>query len=547
MEPITILFYSTLLEALIFTFLIILLKKSKKSKLSKSKQSLEIKQTAEIIKPKKPKKPFLKSLLKKLKSSLKSLILLLNPKTLFQKLKRKLKTNPPKLENYIIFSIYLLVGIVAFYLLLANVFPNNPINTSGTYELSASDLSLTSNLKSLYITKDVFADKIKINETWTRLLVSDEPFELVFNPKKIIKENTSAKLELDLINKGTDIYLNEKLIIPDLSNYEKIKTFDNKEIWIKSDLKKQTYKDSDTAENFIYENFPQKSIYSFAEISGGVPIIQDYTNSETKIDTGFRDNLKLAVYAEDSLELEFTKKDLNMHIGRDEYTVTITDFNDNLIFEETYWDDGDKKDSNIEDDGQDFKIEIYGLERSIYFIDFAKDDNNKYADSMVGDIKINSNKVLIVGNFLPYGDIDFYTESYASKIIGFNYWSSSNAQKIEMGGIITKTIDLDEDWKSKRYEEELESGEYFFNVDIGYLWIYSDFVSQKRENWFNFPVSADKRFFTSDVIIIDNNKLKINGENFFYSKDVNVSQNTNFKLQALDDYELYLKNMRLAL
>jgi hypothetical protein len=340
------------------------------------------------------------------------------------------------------------------------------------------------------------------------------------------------------------------LIIPDLDDYVKVQDFleEGTEVWVKEGLTKTSYDNADTAENFIYANFPGHSIYSFAELNGGTPIIQDYEQTITKINTQFRDNLKLAVYAEGELDIEFTKLDLNNYVGADEYTVTIKDFQGTEYFEKTYKDDGDKKDTKIADDGQDFDINLQNLPRNIYDITFTKDKNNKGSDSTIKDIMINSNKVLIIGKTLPLEEFEFYTKVSAPKIIEFSHWLAGKEQKIYQTGVERDTINLDEDWKGKKYEQELnEKGDYYFHTKMGYIKIYSDVIAPSKKNWFYFPQEADSKLIDSDIIIIDKNKLQINGDDVVYTGNVEVSEDSKFKIQVLDELQIYFKEIKLIL
>jgi len=452
-------------------------------------------------------------------------------------------------EQYVIIGLYIIIFSTIGYLILANFFPNSLINTSGTYTLSAESIGITSKLRSLYIDKDyVLGDKITIDDKTVRQIISAESFNIIFNPKKVIQENTTAKLELSFIGKGTDIYLNDNLIIPNLNDYEKIKDYTSKEIWIKKTLIKRAYEIANTAENFIYKNFPQHSIYSFAELSGGTPIIQDYEKTTTKINTQFRDNLKLAVYAEGNLNIEFTKQDLNSYVGKDEYTVEITDFQGKQYFKEVYEDDGEKKGTGVSDEEQDFEINLYNLPRSIYYIIFTKDAYNKAADSTIKDIEINSNKVLILGTSLPWGKFEFYIKVSSPKTISFLYWWKGKEQKIEQTGAEEDIINLNEDWLSKKYEQELNvKGDYNFEIKTGYLNVYSDIISPSKQNWFYFPQKADKKLLDSDIIIIDKNKLKINSNEMSYLEEVEINSDTKFKIQVLDENKLYFRSVKLTL
>ncbi len=482
-------------------------------------------------------------------------VLLLRKNKVFKKRRNKMikiKIKRPKTEQVVVFMIYLFVFSVAGYFLFANLFPENSLNTSGVYSLSAGDSFLTSKLKSLYLKEDKVLGKE--NEEGLRMIISEEPMRFVFNPKKIISPNSTAEIELSLVGTGTDVYLNDKLIIPDLRNYEMVRDFDNESVWIRRNLVSQgndsgepeNYENGTNAEDFIYENFPQASVYSFTGLSGGMPILQDYEPTTTRINTTFRDNLKLAVYAEGNLEIEFTKQDLNWYIGKDEYNITIKDYSGEVVFSEVYEDDGIKKTGDRGEE-QDFEIKLNNLTEGIYYIDFIKDKNNKHTDITIKDIEINSNKVLILERALPLEEFDFYTEVFSSKTIGFNYWHNGKDQEISISGTETRIIDLNESWKSKKYEEILTKGEYNFEIPKGDVWVYCDIFSLTENGWFDLPISSEKKLLNSDIIIIDENKLKIDGNNYLYKGIIEIKEKQEIKLQVLDKFRFYFKEIKLSL
>ncbi|GAJ21396.1 unnamed protein product, partial [marine sediment metagenome] len=107
-----------------------------------------------------------------------------------------------------------------------------------------------------------------------------------------------------------------------------------------------------------------------------------------------------------------------------------------------------------------------------------------------------------------------------------------------------KTINLNEDWFEKKYEQELtEKGDYYFEINTGMVWVYVDVVSPSKKNWFYLPQAGDKKLLDSDIIIIDKNKLKINSDELTYNENVVVSENSKFKIQVLDENKLYLKSI----
>src|SRR3989339_327222 len=309
--------------------------------------------------------------------------------------KKKFKLKDVSKEQWVIFGFYVLViGFIA-YISLSNYMPEvmTPIN-SGEYSISLENP--TNSLKVLYFSKDIFDDK---------------------------------------------------LIIPDLSDYEKVGDFEDSEVWIKRDLVKESYIDQDTLNDFIYFNFPGASVYSFKELDKGVPVLTDWASTETRIDTTFRASLKLAVYhGGGDLNLKFTKQDLNGYVGKDEYNLSVIDFSTGkIVYSEIFKDDGDKKDSKILGDEEDYNVNI-NLDRGIYYLDFKEDKNNPSADSTLKNFKISSNKVLIVGDMLVYEpNQKFFTKANNAKEIKFKYWWDGKEQHIYFTGdkIFTENINKD--------------------------------------------------------------------------------------------------------
>ncbi len=462
-------------------------------------------------------------------------------------IKRDFAKKPLKFERYVVFFIYLSIFFIGGYFLIANTNPNVLPSSFHKYEISASSVMMGNHLRSLYL-KDSgsLGNEVKIYNESARLIVSGVPLQFVFNPRRVIGDNATAKIQLSFIHPWTDVYLNDRLIIPNLLYFENVANFSNKQVWVRKSLLKTYYIKENNSFDFIYANYPGRNFYAFGGIQGGRPVISDYRDSETDINTRFRGNLKLAVYAKGDLTINFIKQDLNNYIGKDEYTVNITDLDGNVYYSKTFGDDGDDKKGK-----GDFKqkITIAGRElpENIYYVTFTIDKNNKWIDSTIENIKINSNKVLIIGKVLPISSFRFYVKSKMPQEIGFLYWHTNKYQKIKVSDSYPGVIDLNKSWKGIKYRFNVSSGEHYFLLPKGDLWVYSHIISPSKENWFYFPRVGGREFIRQDIIVTDRNSLKIDGKDVDYNGIINIKDGMKIRVQVLDKLRTYFKDIKLTL
>lgn len=457
----------------------------------------------------------------------------------------------PRTRHYFIGAVYLIVFIVIAYLIISSLNPKS----SGTYEINADNNFLSNSISSFYINpSSVLGEKIQINGQDVRPITSQQTFGLVFKPKTIVSNNQTGTLEINFLTngEGSEIYLNNNLIIPNFDNYEKIAGYTDNDVYIKKSFLESYDKELEEAENagdFLYNNFPGTSVYTQSILKQSVPDIQDYKQETTKISTTFRGDLKLAVYADNDLKVDFTKQDLNGYLGDDEYSVNITDINGKMYFTKTYEDDGDRKNTNKLGKEQVFNIDLGNLSKGVYFISFTKDKNNDAPDSSLKNIKVNSNKVLLVGNVLPWSNFNFYTKTTTPKTISFNYWHTNKNQTIQISGAESKTIKLDKDWLSKTYTQNLTiPGDYNVKTSTGYLWVYADYLSIGKDNWFDMPITSNaQKFANQDIIILDTNKVSINENSYKYKTDISVEDLKNVKMKVLEPNKIYLKDIKFSI
>ena len=449
---------------------------------------------------------------------------------------------PKKIEKYVIVTVYVIVIGFAIYLLLASFLPNYlPFNTN-EYIIDAEDSLVFGGMKSFYIDDTSVLGKVEtIGETKTRLIISPKKFNLVLKPKTNIPEGTNATIILNLLfsdSKSSDIYINDQLVFPNLANYEKIAESKEDYIYANKVIVPNIQKDflgtvGDT-EQFIYKNFPDASIWATRDLLPIFVTLPDYKQEETLINTSFRDNLNLAVYTKGNLIVSGVKQDLNQYIGPDEYNLTITNSAGELIHTQMFSDDGVNTKGNAGKD-QPFSVAVPNLPEGVYYVSFTKDTFNDYADSTIKNIKINSNKILIIGSFLPWEPIQFHTETSQPRQIGFYHWLADNTQRVIISGTHSKTVNLNDNRLGIRLEENLTAGSYDFSMEKGKVWVYSGIVSPTKENWFTLPPSSEKEKFNShDILIIGKDTLH-EGNYLIYKQKITIAKGeTKTSLRILD-------------
>lgn len=483
--------------------------------------------------------------------------LLKQPEIQIEEEKTKTKTRKvSKFEIFLITMIYIGVILAIIYFIMASYFPNYLPFRQTSFAIKADDSLVFDKLSSFYIDDNsVLGEKTIINNITYRPIVATKKFNLVFKPKENIKE-TKANLEINLLfdsDKSSDIYINDKLVFPDLNDYEIVEQTGTDYMYIRKDLlayvnqSEFTYSKDDSTEHFIYDNFPGASVWSTRNFQLNDIEIPGYVKQITFINATFRDNLKLAVYAEDNLTIDFTKQDLNGYIGADEYTVDITDINGRTIYSNVFQDDGDKTKFRSLGNEQKFNIDIEDLKSGVYYIIFTKDKNNDYSDSTIKNIKVNSNKILIIGNFLPWSEFSFYTKTNFPNKIGFYYWWTNKNQTINVTGDNSKTINLTQEWFEKRYTSNFTSGEYQISTDIGYVWIYNTFSSPYNVNWFDIlSINNQQSFNHQDIIVIDKKVYNDLDKTYNYKDNIETKNNSGkIGVRVLEKNAVYFKDADL--
>ncbi|MFA5993194.1 MAG: hypothetical protein WC796_05805 [Candidatus Pacearchaeota archaeon] len=460
-----------------------------------------------------------------------------------------------RVERGIIIAVYIVVLLIIAYFIMASFFPQYLPWDTNDYKISATDVNLFNSLKSFYIENPaVLGDEITVSNIQVKPIISTKKFNLIFVPKTTVAKGTNATLQLNLILSSTnssDIYINNKLMFVNLDNYNLLSENNRDYIYAKKDIMQyvsSNLTNSASSEEFVYQNIPGASVWSTRTLDPINIALTDYKQEVTLINGTFRDNLKLAVYANENLTMFFTKQDLNGYVGQDEYTIDVTDFQGNLIYTGLLEDDGDKIASNKLGKAQTYMINLSAMPEGVYYVTFTKDAFNDAADSTIKDIRINSNKAVIVGNFLPISPFSFYTQAGLPKNISFYYWHGG---KDQLANINNRTnINLSKDWMGKRYDYSLIKGSYNIKLPKGDLWIYNDFASVNRANWFDIPTSTDQDTQVTDpkVLIINKDTFDRSSGKLILNQDVTLSGKSNtFSVLVLNQNSTYLDNIRLIM
>jgi hypothetical protein len=465
------------------------------------------------------------------------------------------KTKKQKyIETGIIIAIFIIVLGAIAWVTLAGLFPDVlPFGTTGYSILAEDSKILQGSLSEFYIDDtSVLGDKMTYQGRTIRPITSSKKFNLVFKPARTIQPTTGTlTLNLVILN-NSNIYLDDELIFPNLDNYEMIEeTSDGYYVYARKDIMPYVNRDelieSDSASRFLYENFPSSSVWSTSELEAINPEVEGYEQEWTEINTTFRGDLHLAVYAEDNLNIKFVKQDLNWYIGNDEYTINITDYKGDLVFTQTYQDDGINEKGSL---GEEQAFEINKeVDKGVYYVDFVADENNQADDLSLKTIEINSNKVLMLGRFLPIEPFSFYTKTIEQETIGFLYWHSNMNQLITVKGEEKKVIDLNEELFEQKYETNLTKGEYIINLEKGDLWVYSDIVSISKDSWFNLPPITISKFNNQDFLIIDSYTYDHYNKILFFENEIYFDKNGEgkFSFRALEPGAVGVESVNLEI
>jgi hypothetical protein len=451
-----------------------------------------------------------------------------------------------KSKTNLMINILIFIGILAAigFVIWGNI---KESKSQKNFQIDVGSLNDVDSKSNFYIEEsDSLNDRVKYGSTTYRE-VGEKSINLKFKPIGNITENSQAIIQLNVLNGDSDVYLNQELIFPGTKNYELIKEFEDSYLYKKKNLSNTQDFTNNSAIDFIIKNYYGASLYSFKLLDREYLNIQDYTKEETKINSTFRSNLRLAIYAENDIYLKFLKQDINAYSGEDKYILRITALNGTTVYDQILEDDGD-----ILNDGLTFKPKEYNIAienlKGVYYIDFKNFKLDAEADSTISNITLNTNKIVIEGDFLSLNPIKLYSNNQFQKNISFYYWREGTEQNIEViQNGVNQTVKLQEEYKGKRYNYQINPGEIEINIPKGYVWLFNKFsFSLNKKNWFEVPIVIQDNLDDPDFLILDKRKIKVekNGISLFSIINITNSDNT-INVHSSGDNKIRLNNIIL--
>ncbi len=205
--------------------------------------------------------------------------------------------------------------------------------------------------------------------------------------------------------------------------------------------KKRTEQDQDTSETveeYLNKNFPN-----------GI-LVKDYTNQYSKIENemnekyltnlnsiknypdwnskpktitnNFRGTLNIYGLFDNEIKMDILKQDLNLYNGSDSVKITVKDFNNNIIATKII-DDNDNIITRTTEKStwKKYSYIIPTGKSGIYYIEFEHAEESEDPDYIIGNITLNSNKVMYNGRFMLWGPGTIYNTQDENSI-EVRYW-----------------------------------------------------------------------------------------------------------------------------
>lgn len=382
--------------------------------------------------------------------------------------------------------------IIISYILYVNFLPFGYSETF-TVDVGAKDDVFSS--KDIYL-KDLTRQE-RISEriaddgdTTYRYMKGSRPIYFILSPEVRLDDETKISVELRF-KADSDLYITttdykhydwQPLYI---ASFAPVKQFENISIFGKEN---KNYEDYDNVNDWILKNIPEHSricLYDY-ELSNDVLINEDieYKNEHTEINQTFRGTHTFFVYLKDNLNLSIGKQDLNWYVGEDEYLVELYDINDNLIFSDIIMDDG-VFEATKEKIPQHKSFFVDGIEEGTYKLKLTDlKGENRYDDSTITNIRINTNRIITSGQILPLSPSDLFFNLNQNTTLRFYAWYRGGIQNTTISGAENKIIEINETLLGEWVPVNFTRGSYRMSIE-----------SNLRISGTNFAFSNDSYFY----------------------------------------------------
>ena len=255
---------------------------------------------------------------------------------------------------------------------------------------------------------------------------------------------------------------------------------------------------------------------------------------------------------------EIQKEDLNNYQGKDNLKISLYDSKSNLIEERIIKDDGIFDSSKKMGKIQEGEFSVRNLEEGIYKIKIEGND-----DILIKNIKINSDKLIILSPIYPNNELNLYFKSKGKDII-FRSIHSDSIQNVnirdELEYNINKMI-----FPGNRISIKLSDNNKLFNLKLekGDLFVENiEFFSFTKESYFDpfkFTLLEDNEIKNAEFVFLKENYiLPEESENTlilktkFYVKDIEDTEGREIRF-LLDFYpkeeisksEIYLDSIEV--
>jgi hypothetical protein len=329
-----------------------------------------------------------------------------------------------------------------------------------------------------------------------------------------------------------------------LQNYERVSTYGDVHVYSNQILETPTGKPADSIESWILANAkPGSSIEildnAFPRSKLVNPNIDFKEGSKTVIEKQLRGSHQFYVYLKDSLQLNILKQDLNALPDDDSVVVSLTDLDNNLVFQNSIDDD-----KAIGKEGQPISKDIAWDNlpyTGVYKLAF-KGSN----DWLIKKLEINSNKVVFTGSTLVLDPTTFYTELQYARDFKVYAWRNTAQQIVTFNGLNpanSKNLDINLSKLSFEQTVSLVPDAYTIQVK-GDQYLSGHTMALNKDSYFNpFSYNFDVKAEDNPQFVLSN--LKVEDNNGLSKVKVSIPKTNFFRLSNLKEVRFELRNAKL--